>query len=183
MADENELPPVLKYCTKCGAAALRFVGPKRVHCDVCGFDLYLNTAAAVAALICDDQGRLLIVERAAEPKKGSWDLPGGFADPGESAEEALCREIAEELGLKIISTRYLCSYPNTYEYQGMRYATMDLGFVCKVEHTEPADLAANEVSQLLTVPLAEVDTTRFGFASVGKIVAQYKAVVAGGAPS
>ena len=48
VTDDNELPRVLRYCMKCGAAALRFVGRKLVHCDVCGFDLYLNTAAAVA---------------------------------------------------------------------------------------------------------------------------------------
>jgi NAD+ diphosphatase len=178
VTDENELSRVMRYCTKCGAAALRFVGPKLVHCDVCGFDLYLNTAAAVAALIPDDQGRLLIIERAEEPKKGTWDLPGGFADPGESAEEALHREIEEELGLQVVSTRYLCSYPNTYEYQGMPYATMDLGFICTVEDTTSAKVAHSEVTGLLAVPLAEIDITRFGFASVGKIVEQYKAIAA-----
>jgi 8-oxo-dGTP pyrophosphatase MutT (NUDIX family) len=183
MADENELPPVLKYCTKCGAAALHFVGRKLVHCDVCGFDLYLNTAAAVAALILDDQGRLLIIERAEEPKKGTWDLPGGFADPGESAEQAVQREVKEELGLDVTSACYLCSYPNTYAYAGMKYATMDLGFICDVKDPQSARLAGSEVARLLTIPLAEVDITHFGFPSVGKIVAQYKAVVAGGAPS
>ena len=166
---------MLRYCTKCGAAALRFVGTKCVHCDVCGFDLYLNPAAAVAALIPDDQGRLLIIERAEDPRKGTWDLPGGFADPGESAEDALRREVKEELGLAVVSARYLCSYPNTYDYMGMRYATMDLGFVCRVESAQPARPSRKEVSKLIAVPMAEIDITRFGFASVGGIVARYRA--------
>lgn len=176
MTDENELSRVMRYCPKCGAAALRFIESNLVHCDVCGFDLYLNTAAAVAALIPDEQGRLLIIERAEEPKKGTWDLPGGFADPGETAEEALRREVREELGLKVVSTQYLCSYPNTYEYKGMHYATMDLGFICRVEGTKSVKVSASEVSRLLTVPLAQIDVARFGFASVGRIVEQYKAL-------
>jgi ADP-ribose pyrophosphatase YjhB (NUDIX family) len=175
MDHENELPQVVRYCLKCGAAALRFIGPKLVHCEVCGFDLYLNTAAAVAALITDDQGRLLIVVRAEEPKKGTWDLPGGFADPGESAEEAVRREVKEELDLEVTATRYLCSYPNTYEYGGMRYATVDLGFVCDVKDPAAARISKDEVTQLLFVRPEEIDTARFGFASVGQIVAHYRA--------
>ena len=178
MTEDNELPRVMRYCTKCGAAALRFVGRKLVHCDVCGFDFYLNTAAAVAALILDDQGRLLIIERAEEPKKGTWDLPGGFANPGESAEQTIQREVKEELGLDVISAHYLCSYPNTYEYMGMTYATMDLGFICEVEDTKSAKVSASEVKQLLAVPLFDIDIARFGFPSVGKIVAQYRTLAA-----
>jgi len=175
MDHENELPQVVRYCLKCGAAALRFVGPKLVHCEVCGFDLYLNTAAAVAALIADDLGRLLVVVRAEESKKGTWDLPGGFADPGESAEEAVHREVKEELGLEITATRYLCSYPNTYEYGGMRYATVDLGFVCEVKDVAVVNVDRDEVTQVLFVRPEEIDTTRFGFPSVGRIVDRYRA--------
>ncbi|UCD52353.1 MAG: NUDIX domain-containing protein [Phycisphaerales bacterium] len=174
MDHENELPQVMRYCLKCGAAALRFIGPKLVHCEACGFDLYLNTAAAVAALITDDRERLLVVVRAKEPREGTWDLPGGFADPGESAEECVRREVREEVGLEVTATRYLCSYPNTYEYGGMRYATMDLGFVCAVEDLTTAQIARDEVSQLLFVRLEEIDTTRFGFASVGRIVDRFR---------
>jgi len=174
MGNGNERARVLRYCPKCGAAALRFVGLKLVHCEVCGFDLYLNTAAAVAALIADDQGRLLIVVRAEEPEKGTWDLPGGFADPGESIEESLRREVREELGLEMASMRYLCSYPNTYEYGGMRYATVDLGFVCAVRDLTAVKASEDEVTQLLFVRPEEIDTARFGFPSVGKIVERYR---------
>jgi len=174
MDKDNELVPVIRYCLKCGAATLRFIGPKLVHCEACGFDLYLNTAAAVAALITDDHRRLLIVVRAEDPCRGMWDLPGGFADPGESAEECVRREVKEELGLEVTAARYLCSYPNTYEYGGMRYATVDLGFVCAVNSLEAARIAKDEVSQVLFVRPEEIDTARFGFGSVGKIVDRYR---------
>jgi ADP-ribose pyrophosphatase YjhB (NUDIX family) len=81
-----------------------------LRCEACGFELYLNVAAAVAGLIRDERGRLLITVRGKEPGKGKWDLPGGFADPNESAEQALAREIREEVGLEVTAMRYFGSH-------------------------------------------------------------------------
>ncbi len=175
----NDRGGVLRYCLKCGAAALRMIGGKQLYCDSCGFEFYLNPAAAVAALIPDSEGRLLIVERAQEPRKGTWDLPGGFADPGESAEDALRREVREEIGLKITHLRYLCSFPNSYEYMGVRYATMDLGFVCGVEDATVACAAEDEVARVRFVKPMEIDPARFGFPSVVRIVERYRAAGTG----
>jgi NADH pyrophosphatase NudC (nudix superfamily) len=59
-----------------------------------------------------------------------WDILGGFIDAGETAEEAVCREILEETGLRVRITRYLGSFPDTY---GPRQVpTLNLGFVTLV---------------------------------------------------
>ena len=174
MVQERELGTVLRYCPKCGAAALHPRGVKLWHCSECGFELYLNVAAAVAALIFDAEGRLLVTVRAKEPSKGMWDLPGGFVDPAESVEEALRREIAEELGLEIVSMRFVSSHPNTYEYMGIRYATVDLGFVCEVADLKRLAPEASEVAEILFVPLQEVEVDRLGFSSLARIVEDYR---------
>jgi len=54
----------------------------------------------VGALIFDDS-KILIVERAGEPLKGYWSLPGGLVEVGEHVEDALRREVLEETGLEI----------------------------------------------------------------------------------
>jgi NAD+ diphosphatase len=166
---------VFKYCPKCGAAALRMEKGKLLWCTACGFELYLNAAAAVAAVIEDDQGRVLITVRGKEPGKGKWDLPGGFADPGESAEDALRREVREEVGLEVTTMQYLGSGPNTYEYRGVRYATTDLVFVCQVQDVSKARPAEKDIEAVLFKRPGEIDPRRFAFASLAKLVEQYLA--------
>lgn len=53
----------------------------------------------VGAIVLDSEGRLLLVRRAKPPGEGTWSLPGGRIEEGESDEVALTREMAEETGL------------------------------------------------------------------------------------
>jgi len=55
----------------------------------------------VGAVVFDDLGRLLLVQRARPPAQGRWSLPGGRVEPGEEAMTAIKREVREETGLII----------------------------------------------------------------------------------
>jgi 8-oxo-dGTP diphosphatase len=55
----------------------------------------------VGAVVHDTQGRLLVVRRGREPSRGLWSLPGGRIEPGETAAQALEREVLEETGLRV----------------------------------------------------------------------------------
>jgi len=87
----------------------------------------------VACLIFDQEGRLLLSRRAIEPAKGMLDLPGGFVEPMETAEEAVIREIREELNASVVKTEYLTSFPNEYVFSGFSVFTLDLAFICKID--------------------------------------------------
>jgi mutator protein MutT len=130
----------LAYCGRCGARAgeqtRNWGGPFR--CATCGFTFFFNAAGAVAAIIRRADGRALFVRRAKDPAKGKLGLPGGFIDPGETAEDALAREVREEVGLEIRDTRYLSSHANQYDYAGVRYHTVDLFFVATVDDPDTA---------------------------------------------
>ena len=159
------------WCPRCGQAALAADTPKSFRCGACGFGFFLNTAAAVAALITEGD-RLLVTERRHDPAKGTWDLPGGFIDPGESVEAGLRREIREELNLEIVSADYCFSAPNHYEFEGVQYATVDLAFRCKV-----ADIhrlrAGDDVAACRLVPFADIAVEKFGLGSIRRIVARF----------
>ncbi|HET6556688.1 MAG TPA: NUDIX domain-containing protein [Prolixibacteraceae bacterium] len=124
---------VLKFCPRCGSSYFPATGSRSFRCMDCYFHYYVNSSAAVAVLLFNDQGELLFTRRAIEPHKGQLDLPGGFIDPMESGEEAAIREIREELGIEIHSLRYFCSSPNEYVFSGFSVFTLDLAFLAKTE--------------------------------------------------
>jgi ADP-ribose pyrophosphatase YjhB (NUDIX family) len=161
-----------RYCPRCGSDKLRAASAKKFECPDCGFEFFLNTAAAVGALITDEEGRLLVTVRKGEPAKGTWDLPGGFVDEGESVEEAVHREIKEELGLDIVSAHYLCSFANRYEFGGVIYSTVDLAYICEVGDASKAE-ARDDVEAILFIPPAELVLEKFGLESVRKVVCLY----------
>ena len=72
----------------------------RPVCSACGFVQFHDPKVAVIALILHG-GRVLLVQRAVDPAKGKWSLPGGYMDAGEMPQEALQRELCEEIGLQV----------------------------------------------------------------------------------
>lgn len=56
---------------------------------------------AVGAVVRDDRGRLLVIQRGQPPMEGRWTLPGGRVERGETIAEAIAREVAEETGLTV----------------------------------------------------------------------------------
>ena len=94
------------YCPKCGARTFVERNEKAKQCTTCGFVYYFNPSSAVACFIRNSKGELLLVRRAKEPAKGTLDLPGGFVDIYESAEDAAHREVKEETGLDVTNITY-----------------------------------------------------------------------------
>lgn len=62
----------------------------------------------VGAVILDENNRILLVLRKRSPEAGFWSLPGGKVEFMETIENAVIREISEELGIDIEITRLLC---------------------------------------------------------------------------
>lgn len=155
------------YCPRCGSAAFSAHNEKSKKCPDCGFVYYFNSSAAVVAVIENDKGEILIARRAKEPAKGSFDLPGGFIDLHETAEEAVSREIREETGLSVASLHYLFSLPNIYLYSDFEVHTVDLFFRCKVNDFNGLR-ADDDVAELLFLSPERIDPADFGLTSIRK---------------
>src|SRR5699024_6054420 len=116
-------------CPKCSSKNFKIENLHRFECHDCGFQFYQNIATAVAVIIEKDN-HLLFTKRSVPPNKGMLDLPGGFTDPEETAEETCVRELKEELNLNFKSEdfKYFTSQPNLYEFGNTTYRTEDLIF-------------------------------------------------------
>lgn len=148
---------VINHCPRCGSG--KFKGRKEgisFICEECGFVYFVNSSAAVACLIFNSKGELMLSRRAVEPNFGMLDLPGGFVDVMETAEDAVRREIREELGISVTRSRYLTSFPNEYVFSGYSVFTLDLAFVCEVDNMRAAqpkdDISAIEFYDIMSVP-------------------------------
>lgn len=156
-----------RYCPKCGSAHFYSNDLKSKRCDGCGFVYYYNSAASTAAIIFNERDELLVCRRANEPAKGSFDLPGGFCDSNETAEEGITREVREETGLHVVRATYLFSLPNQYLYSDFWVHTTDLFFQCEVSSSNDAQ-SNDDASELLWVPFDELKAENFGLKSIRK---------------
>ncbi|MHB9054849.1 MAG: NUDIX domain-containing protein [Paludibacteraceae bacterium] len=161
-----------RYCPSCGSASFVSHNFKSKRCENCGFIFYYNPSAATAAFIRNSDGNLLVCRRAKEPAKGTLDLPGGFIDYDETAEEGIAREVKEELGINVNDLHYIFSLPNDYLYSGLNVPTMDLFFEGKVANDTKLK-AADDVNEALFIPLREINSQLFGLNSVRKAVEMY----------
>jgi len=172
---KNSLPEnVFRFCPLCSSEQFHFRQDNSFLCRDCGFEFFINASAAVAALIEDSRGRLLLTRRAREPMKGKLDLPGGFVDIGESAEQALERELKEELNLVVEEKTFFVSQPNTYLYGGLTYFTLDLAYICKVSSFKAMEVD-EEIDSFEFVPPDIIDFDEIGLTSIRKIVSLYLA--------
>jgi 8-oxo-dGTP diphosphatase len=98
----------IKFCPRCGTEVIREhkFGMVRPICPQCGWIYFVDPKVAAAVLIEQD-GRVLLVRRANEPYQGLWTLPAGFIDGGEDPALAAVRECLEETGLSVRVTRVL----------------------------------------------------------------------------
>lgn len=166
----------IKFCPRCAAGKFNVYGDKSYQCEGCGFQWYVNMSAAVAAIIKNENNEILFTRRAFDPARGTYDLPGGFIDLGETAEQAIIREIREELNLEVTESRYWKSFPNKYCFKGMEYNTLDMVFFCSVK--EFTGLEANDdVADYLFVNINDMKSEMIGLLSIRNVVECLKAEI------
>lgn len=115
-----------RYCGACGAVTHTAAGERAKRCPSCGLTVYPRISPAMMVLVT--RGRELLLGRGVNFPPGRYSALAGFLEAGETIEEAVAREVQEEVGLEVRNLEYFGSqswpFPNslmiafTAEYAG-----------------------------------------------------------------
>jgi ADP-ribose pyrophosphatase YjhB (NUDIX family) len=103
-----------------------------LKCLSCSLHFYSNPKPCTALILTNENNEYLLVKRAVDPRKGFWDLPGGFIEDNENFETGVRREAKEEIGIDIGELTYFGSYYDNYLYQDVSYTTLAVSFTARV---------------------------------------------------
>ena len=146
--------PARRFCPFCGEPNRKVAGARHRKCPACGQHDWRNPAPAVGCAILrrapDGDGvEVLLSRRAGPPKKGQWDLVGGFVDAGETPEQAVRREVEEETGCRLLGLEAQGDAAGEYD----REPTLNFLFTGRIDG-EPK--ASDDSAELRWWPLGKV---------------------------
>jgi NAD+ diphosphatase len=98
------------HCPRCGAVTVPEQAGHSRRCPVDGSEHFPRLDPAVIMLVTDPEDRCLLARNALWPER-RVSILAGFVEPGESAEQAVAREVLEETGISVVSARYVGSQP------------------------------------------------------------------------
>lgn len=96
-----------RFCGSCGAPNVQVPGERAMHCPVCDLRAYPRISPSMIVLIT--RGDEVLLARSPRFVTGVYSTLAGFAEPGESAEDCVVREVREEVALEVKNIRYLGS--------------------------------------------------------------------------
>ena len=158
------------FCLRCGGK-LKSVSEYVLQCKNCKFKVYINPVPCNGVIIENAKRDIMLVKRKVEPKKGYWDLPGGFIQPNENLEESVKREIKEELNINVSVEKIVGIYNDTYEFQNVILPT--LGVIVSVTTDSDKFTPADDISSYKFFSQEDVLKQKLAFKSLYKGLEDY----------
>ena len=98
-----------QFCSQCGSPTDPHATDRARVCHNCGLQSFPRLSPAIIVRVT--RGRELLLARSPRFPKGRYSVLAGFVEPGETLEEAVIREVREEVGIEIEEIRYFGSQP------------------------------------------------------------------------
>jgi len=143
-----------RFCGRCATPTDDVPGERARKCPACGLMAFPRLSPAVIMLVERDDGRALLARNVMFPE-GMFSCLAGFVEPGETLEDAVRREIHEEVGIVVDDLDYRGSQPWPFPHQlmigfGARYVSGDIA----VDGTEIAEASWFARDELPNIPPA-----------------------------
>jgi NAD+ diphosphatase len=159
------------FCPRCKHELI--LAGNLVKCPNCKLHYYDNPRPCSSVILKNEKGEILLLKRAFEPKKGFWNLPGGFIEKNETIEEGAIREIMEEAGVRVEKLEYLGSDSDTYLYKGLNYATLGTSFLGSVKSSDKI-IPADDADDYKFFTLEDLPFEKLAFAAERQMLEDYK---------
>lgn len=148
-----------RWCGACGSPTERIAGERAMQCPHCGLRTYPRISPAMMVLIT--RGRELLLASNVQFPPGRYSALAGFLEAGESAEAALHREVAEEVGLRVHRLRYFGSQSWAFPHSLMIAFTAEwLSGDIRIDPSEIRDARWFAPENLPDLPPARISIAR-----------------------
>jgi ADP-ribose pyrophosphatase YjhB (NUDIX family) len=121
----------VKYCPKCATelTTKHEGGRDRLACSACGWVYFGDFSIGVGGVVIRD-GRALLIRRGQEPRRGWWQIPGGYCEHDEPFDVAVVREVYEEAGIRakvenVLGLRHSLGAPSANVYVMFRLTPLE----------------------------------------------------------
>lgn len=131
------------YCGRCGGKTRHSAGERALVCTDCGNRIYPTICPSVIVLIKDGERTLLTRYQISHNFYRNYALVAGYVETGETPEEAVAREVMEEVGLKVKNISYYKSQP--WPLSG----ALLLGYVCELDGEDTIKRDNEELEEAL----------------------------------
>ena len=155
-----------KFCGKCGELLTHDVKERALKCGKCQNLVYPKITPAIIVGVID--GDRLLMTKYSNRLHKKYALVAGFMEIGESAEEAVRREVFEEVGLKVKNIRYYKSQP--WGFSG----SLLLGYYADLDGEADITIDANELAEAVWMKRTEIPTEYEDFSLTNEMICEFK---------
>lgn len=147
------------YCGRCGQPTENVSWERAKKCLICGQVSYPRIAPAI--IVSVERGNKLLLARSHRHPAGRFSVLAGFVEPGETLEEAVAREVKEEVGLDVSDIRYFGSQPWPFPNSLMiAFTCQHAGGEIDLEEAEMAEAGWYSADDLPRIPPAPTISRR-----------------------
>ena len=159
------------YCKVCGGET-DAKNERSWICRECKGLSFSNPCPGADVALFNDAGEVLLSERAEDPKKGYFNLPGGFVEAGETLEQGAYRELQEELQIDTndySDIQYVGSFFTKYAFSNQVYDVVGAVYAARILNPEKI-VSQDDSKSVKFVPLEDLDDIMFSSDTYPEII-------------